>query len=343
MDEGLLELMANRSWEILQAMMGRRGYGVQTSTAQMQVIGKRHFGLKALPQGGGGGRQTTRELFDTLLFWKARLQLDANGEASAEISLNDSITGFRIVAVATGGTGLFGTGSTSIQSTQDLMVFSGLPPLVREGDRFKGEFTLRNTTHRNMEVDVSAKVEGIREALKPINASLTPGEAKEVGWEVTVPVGVETLGWEVSLKERFTLETDRLKVTQKVIPSVPVKTYQATLTQIEKEWKIMVERPKDSLFDRGGVRLTLRPNLGEGLSGVIDYMKKYPYTCMEQRISVAVALRDENLWKKRMAELPSYLDSDGLVKYFPTSLYGDPTLTSYVMAIGHEAGWDIPP
>ncbi len=109
-DEGLLELMPNRSWEILSAMMGRRGYGVQTATAQMQVIGKRHFGLKALPQGGGGGRQTTRELFDTLLLWKARVPLDANGEASVEVPLNDSITSFRIVAVATGGAGLFGTG-----------------------------------------------------------------------------------------------------------------------------------------------------------------------------------------------------------------------------------------
>jgi len=116
--------MPNRSWEILSVMMGRRGYGIHTSTAQMQVIGKRHFGLKALPPGGGGGKQSTRELFDTLLLWKARQVLDGNGEATIEISLNDSITSFRIVAVATGGTGLFGTGSTSIQSTQDLMILS---------------------------------------------------------------------------------------------------------------------------------------------------------------------------------------------------------------------------
>ena len=162
-DEGLLELMPNQSWQILPAMMGRRGYGVQTATAQTQVIGKRHFGLKALPQGGGGGRQTTRELFDTLLLWKARLPLDANGEALVEIPLNDSITSFRIVAVASGGVGFFGTGSASIQSTQDLMILSGLPPLVREGDRFRAEFTLRNTTKRNMEVDVSAKVRGAEE------------------------------------------------------------------------------------------------------------------------------------------------------------------------------------
>ena len=48
-DEGLLELMPNRSWELLSAMMGRRAYDVRTATAQMQVIGKRHFGLKSLP------------------------------------------------------------------------------------------------------------------------------------------------------------------------------------------------------------------------------------------------------------------------------------------------------
>ncbi|MGH2741522.1 MAG: alpha-2-macroglobulin, partial [Thermoleophilaceae bacterium] len=38
-DEGLLELMPNESWDLLQAMMGRRGIEVETSTAQMQVIG----------------------------------------------------------------------------------------------------------------------------------------------------------------------------------------------------------------------------------------------------------------------------------------------------------------
>ena len=55
-DEGLLELMPNQSWKLLDAMMGKRGIEVKTSTAQMQVVGRRHYGLKALPSGGGGGR-----------------------------------------------------------------------------------------------------------------------------------------------------------------------------------------------------------------------------------------------------------------------------------------------
>ena len=341
-DEGLLELMPNQSWEILSAMMGRRGYGVRTATAQMQVIGKRHFGLKALPQGGGGGKQSTRELFDTLLLWKARLLLDANGEASIEVPLNDSITSFRIVAIATGGLGLFGTGSTSIQSTQDLMVLSGLPPLVREGDRFKAGFTLRNTTNRNMEIDVSAKAEGVSDLLIPLTVSLTPGEAREIGWDVTGSIGVEILKWEVEIKEKGTNEVDRIRVTQKVVPVVPVSTFQATLAQIEKDFHLSVERPKDAFPDRGGVRVALQPKMSDGLNGVTDYMKRYAYTCIEQKISVAVALRNENLWNSRMSELPSYLDSDGLVKYFPSCRLGCPMLTSYIISIAYEAGWSIP-
>src|SRR6185436_1307858 len=135
-DEGLLELAPNRSWDELEAMMGRRGYGIQNATAQGQVVGKRHYGLKALPQGGGGGKQTTRELFDTLLFWRAHVPLDGEGRARVEVPLNDSLTSFRLVAVATAGTAQFGTAATSIRSTQDLMLLSGVPPLVREGDHF---------------------------------------------------------------------------------------------------------------------------------------------------------------------------------------------------------------
>ena len=54
--------------------------------------------------------QSARELFDTLLLWKARVPLDDDGNATVEIPLNDSLTSFRIVAVASSGAGLFGTG-----------------------------------------------------------------------------------------------------------------------------------------------------------------------------------------------------------------------------------------
>jgi hypothetical protein len=340
-DEGLLELLPNESWKLLDAMMGRRGYGVETATAQMQVVGKRHYGVKALPQGGGGGQQPTRELFDTLLLWKGRVRLDWKGRAVIEFPLNDSLTSFRVVAIATGGVALFGTGSVTIRSSQDLMVLAGTAPLVREGDSFPAEFTVRNTTKRAMEVTVNAKAQGLVAELGAQKVSLAPGEARAVAWNISVPVGVEEIRYEVTAAEAGDAK-DRVRVDQKVSPVVPVRTYQATLLQLEGPIRQPVERPKDAIPERGGVRVSLGASLTQGLAGVREWMARYPYSCLEQRVSRAVALREEKLWQEIISILPAHLDSDGLLKYFPTMPSGSEVLTSYVMAVTHEAGWEIP-
>src|SRR5262245_37432043 len=179
-------------------MMGRRGFSLWTSTAQMQVVGKRHFGKKAMPAGGGGGRQMTRELFDTLLLWEARVPIGADGTAAVEVPLNDSLTSFRIAAVATDGTGEFGTGETTIRSTQDLMLFAGLPPVVRSGDSFRAELTVRNTTDRAVDVDVQGSAAGLEAPLAARTVSLPAGEAQQVAWDVTAPQDVARLQYDFS-------------------------------------------------------------------------------------------------------------------------------------------------
>jgi len=348
-DEGLLELMPNDSWDLLQAMMGRRGIEVETSTAQMQVIGKRHYGRKALPHGGGGGRQAARELFDTLLLWKGRIPLDEKGEARIEVPFNDSLTSFRIVAVASAASDLFGSGSTAVRTTQDLMLISGLPPVVREEDRFRGGFTVRNATEAAMEVSLAAQVlqspapgapQPLGGPLPSLSLSLEPGEAQEAAWEVTAPLAARQLLWEIEASSHGA--SDRLRVSQRVIEAVPVRVYQATLFQIERATSLVAGAPKDALPGRGAVRVILRRSLAEELSGVRDYMSRYPYTCLEQRVSKAIALGDPALWQAVAGELPAYLDSDGLLKYFPSVVYGSDVLTAYVLAIAHEAGWAIP-
>ena len=97
----------------------------------------------------------TRELFDTLIFWKGTLTLNSDGEASIRIPLNDSLTAFKIAAIAVDGAGLFGTGSASVRTSQDLLLISGLPLIAREGDRFRAVFTARNATQRKMDIRVN--------------------------------------------------------------------------------------------------------------------------------------------------------------------------------------------
>ncbi len=343
-DEGLLELKPNVSWGLLESMMRRKSYEMSTATSQMMVVGKRHFGRKALPHGGGGGKQLTRELFDTLVFWKGTVALDSNGEADIAFNLNDSLTSFRVVAIASSGADIFGTGETTIRTTQDLMLLAGLPALVREGDRFTAGFTVRNTSEREMDVDVTLKIAdgtGVRSA-EPAKAAVPAGQSREVKWQVAVPHGSSKIDYEVSAGEKSGRARDTLKISQKVVPAVSLKVYQATLAQVKDTMKMDVERPHDALTGRGGVTVTMRARLAEGLPGVVDYMRRYPYVCLEQKTSKAVALRDREMWKDLMGQLPAYLDPDGLAKYFPGMMRGSDALTSYLLSISSEAGYEIP-
>jgi uncharacterized protein YfaS (alpha-2-macroglobulin family) len=332
-------------------MVRHRLYDVETSTAQMQIIGKRHFGKKAVPAGGGGGAFPTRELFDTLLLWNPRVVLDANGQATLTVPLNDALTSFRIVAMADAVQGanaaLFGTGQASIRSTQDLQIVSGLPPMVREGDRYRASVTVRNTTAQVMEVNVAANLastEGMQ-ALAPQKLRIDAGGAQEAAWDVQAPYNARSVDWTISAEGLSA--RDRMKLSQKVAEAVPVTVQQATLAQLEKPVSMAVAPPQTALRDdkgamRGGVSVALKPKLADGLPGVREYFSRYPWTCLEQQASVAIGLRDAERWRALMDKLPLYLDEDGLAHYFPpragANHDGSDTLTAYLLSLSAEAG-----
>lgn len=347
-DQALLELMPNTSWNLLDAMLARRSWGVATSTAQMEIVGRRHYGRKAVPAGGGGGKSATRELLDTLLLWNPRVVLDANGQARITVPLNDALTTFRIAAVAELGTGLFGTGQASIRTTQDLQIISGLPPLVREDDEFRAQVTLRNTTAKAMKVQATPRATLLE--LQPQTVDIPAGEAREIAWTVKAPAQLaatraEAILWEIEAHDLAGNDKarDALKVSQRIVPAVPVTVQQANLVQLDgaAPFSLDVAPPAGALPGRGGLRLALQPSLGTALPGVRDWFANYPYACLEQKTSQAIGLRDAKLWKSVVAQMPAYLDNDGLASYFPpqggSADSGSDTLTAYLLAATHEA------
>lgn len=362
-DEGLLALHANPSWDLLGALIQPRAWGVETSTAQSEIIGRRHYGRKAAAAGGGGGHSGTRELFDTLLSWQPEVTLDAKGEAVLEVPINDSLTSFRLVAVADAGTQQFGTGSASIRVTQDLQMLSGLPPLVREGDRFSAMLTLRNTTARAMTVHAmlsgAARVPGgaapefntVPLALPAQDVTVPAGGATQLSWPISVPPDAFSIAWEGSATEQGGQQaSDRIRLTQLVSPAVPVRVLQATLQQLEGTLSLPVAAPADALPasgpKRGGILVAVQPSLSGALPGMRRYFETYPFICLEQKTSKSVGLKDRKLWETVANALPTYLDSDGLASYFPPRAEDGPRgsdrLTAYVLAATQEAGFALP-
>ncbi|PHR62771.1 MAG: hypothetical protein COA47_02490 [Robiginitomaculum sp.] len=359
-DAGLLQMAPNTSSNVLAALMKTRGLQVFTSTAQMQVIGKRHFGRKAVAPGGGGeadammmeaksmavqpGGSKPRESFDTLLIWKGTVKLDANGEAVIDVPINDSLTAFEVVAVANGGVEKFGFGKSRFTVTQDLQLISALPPLIRENDLFSAAFTVRNTTNTAQNVIVEAQ-NSIGRTLEPITLTLAAGEASEARWQVLIPFDQTKVDWQISVTVAGNDQpSDSLKVSQTIIPALPVTVMQSTIARLNQPQSWPVSRPVDALPGRGGLDIRLQSRLADGFAGVDAYMQAYPYSCYEQRTSVAIALNDSDRWQALMAATPAFIDSDGLLKYFVSDrLQGSDTLTAYALKIAEEAGWQFDP
>ncbi len=345
-DEALLSLKANDSWKLLDAMMGDRALGVLTSTAQMQVVGKRHYGRKAVAAGGGGGgdlSQVNREDFKPVPLWKGRVPLDAQGMARLTVPLSDSLSAFRMVAVAQAGADRFGMGATTIRTQQDLGIYSGIAPLVRSGDRYGATFTLRNGSDKPMTVTARVSVNPAVAKGPPLTVTLPAGAAKAVTWWLTVPTGPTKLTWSVTARSSDGRANDRVTVDQAIVPAVPVDVWAATLLQVGPQSRVDLTPPMGALPGFGGVEVRLSDSIAPPLDGVVRYMRDYPWNCFEQRMSRAVVANDGNGWAALAADMPAYVDRDGLLRYFPyDAMDGSVALTAYVLSMTAEAGLVIP-
>lgn len=354
-DSALLELSPNASWDLLQAMRDIRPYAVQTATAQSEIVGRRHYGRKALPAGGGGGKSPTRELLDTLLLWEGNLQTDEQGIATLNVPLNDVLSRFVLVAVAEQQGQRFGTGKAEIVTRQEVQLISGLPLVVRDQDTYQAQVTVRNSSERSMMLDVSATYQGqgiSTGRLAPKQVQLEPGKASTLLWDVKAPVleGLQesaTIAWLWQAKERNVDEPaqDNLAQTQVLYPTTPVTVQQAALLALSDEQALVqaVQAPKQALRDlqgglRGGLQVNLLSSLAGPQPGVQRWFEEYPYTCFEQQASRFMGLGDTAQWASLMSRLPAYIDQQGLLRYFPNPrLEGSVPLTAYILDISDEA------
>lgn len=357
-DEGLLALAPNPSWDLLGAMMRERPWSVATASGHSEIVGRRHYGRKAVAPGGGGGRGATRELFETALVWRARVTLDARGEATVPVPLNDSLTAFRLVAVAdalgTDGRMAFGRGEARIRTTQELQLLPGLPLAVREGDRFDARVTVRNTTAEPMRLRVSMAAQAVplggaamagpaagaaagpaaTSALvppPPQSLDLAPGATQELAFPVQVPEGLsaraEALDWTLVAEEvdraGAAPRIDRVRRRQAVLAAVPLRVWQSSVRALDGpialEWAPPVGALSDAGVPRGGVQVALQASLAQPLPGVRRWFEAYPYTCLEQQASRSLGLLDRTRWDALVAAWPGHLDEDGLAAYFPVA------------------------
>ena len=346
-DEGLLGLRPNESWKLLPAMMHERSHGVSTATNQMHVVGKRHFGVKALPTGGDGGRAITRELFSTLLYWNPSVAVASDGTAEVEVPVNDSLSSFRIAAIASDGKERFGTGEGSFRATQDLLIAPAVPARARRGDHLSLGFTVRNAGTFPVDAIATFRVESDLKGGGDEKINLAPGESKRLTYPIDIPAesrnGADALRVSLTVRDGTAKVLDSISLPISILAAIPVTTLQATLLSLDSPKKLPAESPTDALPGSASIVVSGTSSLLGGLDAMKAKMESYPYDCLEQRLSKAVALADRARWDEAMRVLPNYFDENGLLRYFPDhAMDGSEDLNIYLLRMADEMGWTIP-
>lgn len=234
-----------------------------------------------------------RSDFAALALFAASVRFGPDGRASVPLKLPDSLTRYRVMAVAASGERSFGSGEATLVARLPLMVRPSPPRFLNFGDRFELPVVLQNQTGREMTVDV---------AVRARNARLTDGDGRRV---------VVAAHDRAELRFRMAAEragTARIQVgaasgsaadaAELELPVWTPATTEAFASYGQLDDGLLrqpLRAPAGARPELGGLELTTSSTALQALTDAVLYLTGYPFECAEQlssRVLAVAALRD---------------------------------------------------
>ena len=290
-DEGILDLTGYKAPNLHDFFHQPSPLGVTTSTSlpimRTEDPGRVTYANKGIIVGGGPvGVGTLRRKFLAVAFWNATLRTDADGIVRAKFTAPDSLTRYRLIAVAHTAEA-FGTGETGFRINLPLMVESALPRFGRKGDTLTAKAMVYNQTGKaisaevKLELDahITANIETTRQIIIPANASIAvnfPLQFAQTGRARTV--------WRVRSVDDAALKDARESFIdiRHVAPMRREIVFRAV-----KENEADLLKPIDPALRQAEGTYTVGVStspLAE-LETAADYLLTYPHGCVEQTSS----------------------------------------------------------
>ncbi|HEX7190742.1 MAG TPA: MG2 domain-containing protein, partial [Thermoanaerobaculia bacterium] len=124
-DYGVLSLTNYQAPDVIDSVYLEKALQVINDDSRQKIISRRVITPKGAGEGGGGGRDAgpgvVRRDFRVLAFWVGSLTTDKKGHAHTEITLPESLTTYRIMAVAGDKLSRFGAGKSEIRINKPLL------------------------------------------------------------------------------------------------------------------------------------------------------------------------------------------------------------------------------
>ena len=356
-DEGVLSLIDYKVPDPIPVFTAPRSLNVATLESR-EGLGK--VGLEALDGalgaekgrdgGGGGGLSPARRDFRQTAYFNPSVLTDDSGKARVRFKLPDSLTTYRIMAVAVSDDDHYGYGRTSVTTSKRLMARPELPRFLRAGDTLQAGVVVSAKNFDPGRVTVQARATGITllgDASRTVNLN------RDQSQEVRFSYKAESAG---KVNFRFDVsagaERDAVVVDRSVVAP-------ATLEAVA-----LYGKTEDSVAEALGDLASIRADVGEldlsvastalvGLGAGVQQLVEYPYGCTEQLSSLLiplVPLRDlakdfqiplpldlDKVVPHTVAEIVSRQDDAGGFRLWPNSREPDPWTTSYALFVLSQA------
>jgi uncharacterized protein YfaS (alpha-2-macroglobulin family) len=294
-DYGVLSLTGYRTPDVLESVHIRKTLQVMNADNRQRIISRRVLTPKGSTDGGGGGADagagTLRKDFRVLAFWLGSVTTSTDGRANLNVKLPESLTTYRIMAVAADRASRFGSADTEIRTNKPLTLKPAYPRFMTVGDRayfgavvgsqLKSGGTA-TVTMKSLDPSV-LELAGATEQQVPLG----PGGTLEVRFEAR---GKSIGRARVQMTARLGNETDSFEDTFPVEVQLTPETtaaYGETINAVASE---ALTVPAGAVPGFGGLNLELSSTALIGLSEGARYLVEYPYGCAEQRSSKARAL-----------------------------------------------------
>lgn len=291
-DEGVLSLTDYMDPDPFAFFYKPRGLGVHSGISLPDLLTEdpeeMHYHNKGY-LGGGGGIERVRSRFQSCAFWNATLRTDATGRITASFPAPDSMTRYRVIAVAHTADSRFGHARSAFSVSKPLMIEPALPRFANITDRLVARAVVMNQTAVAGDVlvtldldDTARSGDGGRHLSRKI--PVAAGGSSVVEFPVTL-VGPGSAIW--IWKARFA-DAGAESFTDAVRSTLPVGHVAPLLREIlpgrvrTTETNLLSRASPQLLAGTGSLTVTLANTRLVELGETISQLLHYPYGCAEQ-------------------------------------------------------------
>ncbi len=355
-DYGVLSLTAFQTPDVLKSVYVEKALQVITNDSRQRIVSRRVLTPKGGDEGGGGGQEpgagTVRKDFRVLAFWVGSVVTDANGLATVDVTLPESLTTYRIMAVAADKASRFGSADSEIRVNKPLTMKPAFPRFLARGD--KASFGAVVTSQLKTKGSATVTIKSLDPAILEItgqakqSAAIAAGGAVEVKFDaVARAIGKARIQMTARMGGESDAFEDVIPVEVLVSPET-VAAYGDTTAEAREKLTL----PAGVVAGFGGLSLELASTAMVGLGEGARYLIEYPYGCAEQRSSRALALllaadlgdafalpdinaKDaRTIAQAQITQLEQYQCDGGGFAYWPGACSSvSPYLTAYVLHV----------